>query len=122
MRKPEADDNQEIKSVEDLLGIYGNGLPDSDGMPASMWRNLVGKILERAVYKSTACGAWAKVLFDGDGFRAIGAEIGSIVEHSQAEVGPREILFPFTLGQWRDLVKEIEDEANRLWIEWNYIR
>lgn len=122
MRKPEADDNQEIKSPEDLLGVYSINPPNSEGMPARQWRTLTSKMLERAVYKSTSCGAWAKVLYEGEGFRAIGVEIGSIVEKSEAEVGPKEILFPFTLGQWRDLVKEVEDEANRIWIECNYIR
>jgi hypothetical protein len=65
----------------------------------------------RAIYKGTPCGAWLKVT------RCDAVEIGSIVEGSDAEVGPVRIDYPFTRAQFWDAVKGVNDEACQLWQE-----
>lgn len=69
--------------------------------------------LSRRVYKSTECGAWAKL--DGE----IGVRAGSIVEGSDAEVGPETLLYPFTVADWDAMFERIGKEADALWDEAN---
>ena len=68
--------------------------------------------LERAVYKSTECGAWIE--WDDKEVR-----IGSIVEGSEAEVYPATLSFPFTMQEYEEAVQEIEADADALWREAN---
>lgn len=93
---------REIKNATGLLAVYGLrafGGKNRDQDEAN---------LSKAVYKATACGAWVKLKDDG-------VEIGSIVEGSDAEVGPFFLKFPFSLQEWRDTISEVEDIADFEW-------
>lgn len=84
----------------------------------------------RNLYKYTDCGPWtAFLLRDGSevyyrdekassllwGDDCIGIKIGSIVEGSDAEIGPETLFFPFTSERLDNVVQEINDEASYEW-------
>lgn len=62
--------------------------------------------LSRAVYKGTACGAWVAL---GEDNRTL--QVGSIVEGSEAEVGPEVLSWPFTKEEFWAAVERINEEA-----------
>jgi hypothetical protein len=68
--------------------------------------------LKKTVYKYTECGAW---IHHENGK----IELGSIVEGSDAEVGPYTLNFPFEMKSFWDTLQKIEDEADMLWKEAN---
>lgn len=98
----------------------------------------------RSIYKYTDCGPWISFMTPGlvggsfnrhsvyyeDRYavgwgahlwvpHCTGIKVGSIVEGSDAEVGPIELHFPFTNEQLWDAVQEVNDEACALWDEAN---
>lgn len=93
----------------------------------------------RSLYKYTDCGPWTSFIVPGRGERGsvyyetkeadepqatwwsqcTGILIGSIVEGSDAEVQPETLLWPFTAEQLDLAVKNIDEEAGRLWEEAN---
>jgi hypothetical protein len=104
-----------IWSMSELLAIDGD---------ESFWR------FGRSLYKCTDCGPWVVALCTGredvyyeghpageDDWHAscVGIRIGSIVEGSDVEVGPEELLFPFTESELDRVVKQIDDEADFYW-------
>ena len=68
--------------------------------------------LKRDVYKYTECGAW--IDWDDEEVR-----IGSIVEGSDAEVGPYHLPFPFTMQDYERTMQTVEYEADIYWHEAN---
>lgn len=68
---------------------------------------------EKAIYKGTECGAW--IIFDEEG-----VSIGSIVEGSEAEVGPEHLAYPFVSERFWEELEEINITACELWEEANY--
>jgi len=68
--------------------------------------------LEKAIYKGTSCGAWIHPVENG-------VKVGSIVEGSDAEVGPYTLTFPFEMKSFWDTLQNIEDTAEELWQEAN---
>jgi hypothetical protein len=68
--------------------------------------------IEKAVYELTECGAWIKFTKDG-------VELGSIVEGSDAEVGPESLTYPFSIGEIWNTLEGIDNEACALWDEAN---
>jgi len=108
--------------------LNGEGL--GDGSPGAFGRS---------IYKYTDCGPWVSFLVPGAwlgrvyyteraaygwgprlwGARCTGISVGSIVEGSDAEVGPVRLYFPFTNEQLWDAVQEINDEACAFWDEAN---
>jgi hypothetical protein len=98
----------------------------------------------RALYKYTDCGPWVTFVTPGIvgssfgrhevyyedaaargwasrfwGPRCTGIRIGSIVEGSDAEVGPITLTFPFSNEHLWDAVQEIDKEACLVWDEAN---
>lgn len=72
--------------------------------------------MSRRVYKDTACGAWLEVAHNNDG-TLWGVRVGSIIEGSDACVEPVELGFPFTEEAWDEAIRDVEAEAERLWVE-----
>ena len=70
--------------------------------------------LERRVYKDTECGAWIRPHMDTTRPRV---DLGSIVEGSDAEVGPYSLEFPFSVDEWDETIAMIEAEAEQYWNE-----
>ncbi|MCU0613257.1 MAG: hypothetical protein MUE60_15915 [Candidatus Eisenbacteria bacterium] len=68
----------------------------------------------RAIYKATECGAWIR--FEDDGIA-----LGSIVEGSDAEVGPYHLKYAddFEPAEVDNLLDDINAEADVLWHEAN---
>ena len=62
----------------------------------------------KSIYKGTDCGAWLKVTHDS-------VRIGSIVEGSDVEVEPRDLVWPFTAKKFWDAVQSVDDEAKFYW-------
>lgn len=92
--------------------------------------------LGHILYKWVECGPWVSFLMnhgkshyyaDPDEPKdiaswsndVVGVELGSIVEGSDAEVGPYMLRFPFTDEQFWSAVDGIDDEAHILWEESN---
>jgi hypothetical protein len=86
----------------------------------------------REIYRNTGCGPWLSlVLTEGrevySGDRGaddptqldepdiIGIRIGSIVEGSDVEVGPKYLRFPFTSEDFEGALTDIHDEAFFYW-------
>ena len=92
---------RDISCLSDLCDLYGVEADEDK--------------LARAIYKATQCGAWFKVT----GQWRERVEIGSIVEGSDEEVEPHDLAFPFKVGEWRQAIQDIEDEADRIWKEVN---
>ena len=81
----------------------------------------------RMLYKVTECGPWigyvmrdSKTVHYSDAANinikdCVGIEVGSIVEGSEAEVGPYYLEFPFTGKQLDMLVGIVNKTACRLW-------
>lgn len=103
------DEDQEIRNYRQLMDLYGL-LPTGDDEADE-------RALAKAVYKATSCGA--VVLFfrtiDCDVELVIGVQVGSIIEGSDVEIGPYDMMFPFTVGAWRDMVDTVEKEADLEW-------
>lgn len=84
---------------------------------ASMWTGSAEQkdpeaFIKKMVYKYTDCGAWIKCL-------PWGVEVGSIVEGSDATVGPFALRYPFTEQAFDDLLEWVEQEAYDTWVEAN---
>src|SRR4051794_24800073 len=60
--------------------------------------------LNRELFLESNSGAWVTVQPDG-------ITLGSIVEGSEAEIGPYRLAFPFTTRQFLDFLRLIEAEA-----------
>jgi hypothetical protein len=90
--------------------------------------------LNRRVYKNTSCGASLSIqLADGEwihngdprwqtltGLEALACfTVQTIVEGSEATVDSGKIRFPVTINHLENILKEIEEEAARLWSEAN---
>lgn len=88
--------------------------------------------LGRDLYKAIACGPWvAFELRDGRSIRytdpeareaspawwdqCTGVRIGSIVEGSDAEIGPYTLAFPFSMTEFDTTVQVVDDEAGDAW-------
>lgn len=87
--------------------------------------------LGRELYKSTACGPWIsfelpdRSIHYGDpaartsspdwAEQCTGVKIGSIVEGSDAEIGPYTLSFPFSMAQFDATVNEVNDQASEEW-------
>lgn len=100
-----------INTYADLAGALGS----LDPTEASV---------NRAVYQATDCGAWAKFLpaVPSAGTRhrrSPGVQFGSIVEGSDAEIGPYTLRFPFDVEEMWAILDMIDAEAGRLWHEAN---
>lgn len=62
--------------------------------------------IEREIYESTDCGAWIDTT-------ATGIKLGSIVEGSEAEVGPYFLDYPFTSEAFEETIADIEREVEQ---------
>lgn len=113
MRTPEADDDTQIKDLDDLLFIYGDDWHSCKTIKHAQQR------FAKGVYDHTSCGAWARLVMADTDYSVIGIEVGSIVEGTRESVPGKTIFFPFTLGTWRDLISAIEQHADYLWHEAN---
>ena len=86
----------------------------------------------RAVYKGTDCGPWCNLILTGGRSMSyevkgaedpsclvdadiIGVEVGSIVEGSDAEVGPEFLKFPFTSEEFWGTVEDISNQVSFYW-------
>jgi hypothetical protein len=87
-----------------LMGLTGQTPEDVQG-------DVEGRI-KQVVYKTTDCGAWI-------GFSPCGIEVGSIVEGSDASVGPYKLYYPFSIEEYRAVLRIVEAEADQLWHEAN---
>ncbi len=81
------------------------------------------KIL-RFCFTESVSAVERKVYYNSDEANAmipncVGVAIGSIVEGSDAEVGPKELRFPFTAKQLDEAVQAVNSEASELWHEAN---
>jgi hypothetical protein len=103
----------EIYDLDDLLEQRGHETPYS---------------MARAWYKYIGCGPWTVFLTECgavyyedpevetfDHKRCIGISIGSIVEGSDAEVGPIDLLFPFDMDDLDKALESIDSEASFYW-------
>jgi len=86
-----------IRKIEDLFRVFG-----VEGMA----------VLKKEIFKTTECGAWIREV-DG------GVVIGSIVEGSDAEVGPVTLPYPFPVEDFWEKLQDVDNEACRLWEEVN---
>lgn len=112
---------QTYETLSDLLAAHGSETPHALG---------------RALYKAIDCGPWLsfqfehgalyyedaeahaspEILADNPDFgSSVSVSIGSIVEGSDAEVGPYILTFPFSSQEWDDRVKQVNDEAVAYW-------
>lgn len=82
------------------------------------WEGTWDEHLSRAAYKDFPCGPWLKTGMDqlNGGFYA---EVGSIVEGSDAEVGPYRLQMPFLMSDLHRLLEQVNTEACALWKEAN---
>src|SRR3954468_4191126 len=60
--------------------------------------------LNRELFLGSDSGAWVTLQPDG-------ITLGSIVEGSEAEIGPYRLVYPFTARQFQDFLRLIEAEA-----------
>ena len=86
------------------------------------------------LYKYTDCGPWSEAVLengstvyyteadetlldneDVPGRKVVGIRIGSIVEGSDAEVGPYSLTFPFTSDELDEVVRGVNEEASFYW-------
>ena len=65
----------------------------------------------KSLYKGTACGAWLALLDHQT------IQVGSIVEGSEYEVDPNDLVWPFTREQFWDTVQDIEDQCQEIWMD-----
>jgi hypothetical protein len=71
------------------------------------------KGLEKAIYKGTTCGASCTEIEGG-------VLVGSIVEGVDGDgTEYHKLLFPFSLGDFWEVVQNVEDEATEIWEEHN---
>jgi hypothetical protein len=64
--------------------------------------------LEKAIYKSTNCGAWIEILTNG-------IRLGSIVEGCDFDTETYTLLYPFTIQEFNKVIEMVEEEAEDLW-------
>lgn len=105
-----------INNIEDLIGYWG-------------FKTDPIELLSKRIYKSTDCGAWIQFQSkDGKWHddnevavigEVIGFRIGTIVEGSDVNVGPKEFTFPTTENDLREWINEMESDANSFWLEAN---
>ena len=86
----------------------------------------------RAIYKWVDCGPWVEFLVNSDNYEGVyyedtdvdekvtndncvGINVGSIVEGSDAEIGPVGLFFPFTPERLWDTLDGINEEACYEW-------
>lgn len=122
-----------VQAVKDQLGLPGDLHFNMRDLLASDDSATFCEFGHR-LYKSTACGPWVKAIsrrygeiyYEKPEARdpsapwlddCVGILIGSIVEGSDAEVSPLELLFPFTQEQFEHAVNDVDAEADRLWQE-----
>lgn len=94
------DDDEEgqlIYSIDDLASIYGVNVKD----------------IENAVYKSTECGM--TILWNNYTVTLIG-----YVEDSECEPPKEKLDFPFTLGDYNNALKFVEEESDYMWKKIHY--
>ena len=70
------------------------------------------RLIARAIYNSTACGAW--ITIDGNTL-----QLGSIVEGSDVDIIADPLIWPFTAEDLWNTLEWIEAEAEAAWIEAN---
>lgn len=98
-----------ITNITDLAELVGfTSVPDLDEYDSRM---------SHRVYKDTACGAWAKLVREGN--EAKGVLLGSIVEGSDAEFTCSPLMFPFPESDWDDAIDWLEGETSAAWHEAN---
>lgn len=90
-----------ITNLEDLCVEVGYGYDGSD--PAYSI-----KLLEKAIYKGTECGAWIECLDNG-------VRMGSIVEGAEECTGVSVLEYPFSEDDFWDSLSDIEIEATQIW-------
>lgn len=106
----------EIKTLQDLCKFFSADSPD---------------LLNRRIYKGTACGAWISVRTPdgewhdcGDDWSAIteidAFKIGTIVEGSDADVVGDDFELPVSTARVDGWIEEMESEATHLWENANY--
>jgi len=64
--------------------------------------------VERNTYKHTSCGAY--FIYTGET-----VAVGSIVEGVDYGTEHRALSFPFSIDEFWDALKEVEDEADEIW-------
>lgn len=80
----------------------------------------------RSLYKGVSCGPWisyimknGKDVYYGDApdklTGCIGVKVGSIVEGSDVEIDPEELIFPFTDKDFWNKVDEVNKQASFYW-------
>src|SRR5215210_1349287 len=85
-----------IRNAQELLSlVYGVESTPGEHLQTT---------LNRELFLESDSGAWVTVQPDG-------ITLGSIVEGSEAEIGPYRLVFPFTARQFLDLLRVIEAEA-----------
>lgn len=96
----------EINSLADLSAQLG--------MPGASFDQV-----KRAIYKNTECGAW--IAFDYAAEEGGGSFllVGSIVEGSDADCQTQRLRLPTTMGEFDAAVREVEEEAEEIWIACN---
>lgn len=66
------------------------------------------KEAQHHMFKYTSCGAWIE-------FHKYGIMVGSIVEGSDVDCEPFELLYPFGISDYDRFLEELEWEADVLW-------
>lgn len=91
--------------------------------------------IKRNTYKYTNCGAWieevTKNMVDYESphieefsdaptyKQATGITVGSIVEGSDVDCTPFTLEYPFEISVFWEKLKDLEQEADGIWREWN---
>lgn len=97
-----------IKDLQELADYVGATFPTETA-------------LGRRLYKDTMCGVWISILHHDKTQQPIGVSVGSIVEGSQDEVAPNHLFFPFSEQMWEESLCSIEEQADFLWHEANFL-
>jgi len=92
-----------IKNIYHLADYFGVG---SEGYT-------IHNKIEKALYKSSSCGAW--VHFDNDGII-----IGSIVEGSDFEIKADKLTYPFPEKSLDQTIEFVEGEVQVVWDDMYY--
>lgn len=108
----------QVEVGKNLDEIYRNCVEERHGKLPCTWgptETLEGKVVQvTCAYEVTKERPW-----DGEAPNrgVFGVKIGTIVEGSDAEIGPQELRFPFTEWDIDMAVDEIEGEAHYIWME-----
>jgi len=100
-----------INNIKDLMDYFG--IENSQRCYS---------LFNKFLYKYTLCGAWVEFCdstgnwsaspeVDGNTKYIEGIRIGSIVEGSDVNIGPYELMFPFFSDDLEDIISQIEIEA-----------